>query len=232
MEINYRNIRNATSHLWFERALSEHLCMLISPLFSIYFIKRNIKPNTITLFMVISGIIAPIMFMFNSIHVKCIASVLFLLWFIFDCSDGEVARFTQTFSKHGRDLDYLSHVSCHSLFIMSMWKLYALHSEYLLPLSIFFFSLLAAELFNRICVLYTVYVFKPDVNLERPNRLLLNFRINVGYFPNFVVFFPCIYCISTILGFDVFILFMALFSFYIILMLKDYFSMLVKFYKS
>lgn len=232
MDINYRNIRNASSHLWYERALSEHLTMTLSPLISILFIKHNVKPNSITILMIISGIIAPIMFMVENIWVKVLASILFLLWFTFDASDGEVARFTSTFSKHGRDLDYLSHVSCHSLFIMSMWKIYAYSSEYLLQLSIFFFLLLSIELFYRMTVIYSVYVEKTEVVFNSSQKLKTNIILNLIYFPNFVVFFPSLYCISHFAGFDLLPFYFATFSIYMLVNIKDYIAMIKRFYKA
>ena len=231
-EINYRNIRNATSHLWYERALSEHLCMALSPFISMQFIKHKVIPNTVTLLMVITGIIAPLLLMVDNIYVQCISALLFVLWFVFDCSDGEVARFTFTFSKHGRDLDYMSHVSCHSLFIMAIWKIYAYQSEYLLLLSMFFFVLLATELFYRISVLYTVYVEKMDIVSNSDKKIKTFILANIGYFPNFVVFFPTLYCMSYFFDVNILPLFVGLFVIYILLNLRTYLRMIVRFYKA
>ena len=235
-DINYKNIRNNTSHIsWYERNLSEHLCMSVSPLVSILFIKNGIKPNTVTILMIICGIIAPLLLMIENIYIQCISAVLFVLWFILDCSDGEVARFTMTFSKHGRDLDFLSHISCHSLFVMAMWKIFAYQSEYILPLSMFFMSLLASELYYRMTVLYTVYVFDSTetTNMETANnhKLRNNILMNLTYFPNFVVFFPVLYCISYFVGFNILPVFLALFSIYIIVKVKSYILMIIRFYK-
>lgn len=235
-DINYNNIRNITTHIsWYERNLSEHLCMSLSPLVSILFIKNNIKPNAITLLMIICGIISPLLLMFGNIYIQCLSAFLFVLWFIFDCSDGEVARFTMTFSKHGRDLDFLSHISCHSLFVMAMWKLFAYKSEYLFPLSMFFFALLASELFYRMSVLYTVYVFDStetsSMEISNKHKLLNNVLMNLTYFPNYVVFFPALYCVSYFTGFNMLPLFLFLFSIYIIVKVKSYILMIIRFYK-
>lgn len=231
-EIDYKNIWKASTHDWYQRALSEHLTMSLSPLLSIFFIKKGIKPNTITVMMIICGIIAPILLMVDNICVQCVSAVLFLLWFTLDASDGEVARFTQTFSKHGRDLDYLSHVSCHSLFVMAMWKIFAYQSEYLLPLSFFFFLLLAVELFYRMTVLYTIYIEKSDVVFDPSNKLKTCILLNLTYFPNFVVFFPTLYCISCFAGINILPFFILLFLIYFIVKLKAYFLMIRRFYKA
>lgn len=230
-ELNYRNIRNVTSNIWYERALSERLCMALSPIISVWFIKKHVSPNTVTLLMIICGIVAPLLFMMDNIYVQCISSVLFILWFIFDCSDGEVARFTQTFSKHGRDLDYLSHVSCHSLFVMAMWKIYAYQSEYLFELSMFFFALLACELFYRITVLYSVYVEQSNGEFQKTHVLAKNIIINLFYFPNYVVFFPMLYCVSYFMEIDILPFFVLIFGLRILFGIKDYVSMIKRFYK-
>lgn len=235
-DINYKNIRNITSNIsWYERNLSEHLCMSLSPLVSILFIKKGIKPNTVTLLMLICGIIAPLLLMVDNIYIQCISSFLFVLWFIFDCSDGEVARFTKTFSKHGRDLDFLSHISCHSLFVMAMWKLFAYQNEYILPLSLFFFALLASEMFYRMSVLYSVYIDSTEINNTEKvikHKLLDNILTNLTYFPNFVVFFPALYCISCIIKINILPFFLALFFIYIIVKVKSYILMIIRFYNS
>lgn len=236
-EINYKNIRNITSNIsWYERNLSEHLCMSLSPLVSILFIKKGIKPNTVTLLMVACGIIAPLLLMVENIYIQCLSAFLFILWFVFDCSDGEVARFTSTFSKYGRDLDYLSHISCHSLFVMAMWKLFAYQSELLFPLSMLFFTLLASELFYRMSVLYTVYILEtteannPTANIK--HKLWNNILMNLTYFPNFVVFFPTLYCVSVLLSINILPFFVALFSIYILVKIKSYIRIIIRFYIS
>lgn len=230
-EINYKNIWNASTHSWYGRALSEHLTMALSPFLSILFIKKHIKPDTITIMMIVCGIIAPILLMVNNIYLQCVSAFLFILWFTLDASDGEVARFTSTFSKHGRDLDYLSHVSCHSLFVMAMWKIYAYGSEYLLPLSIMFFLLLAVEFYYRMSVLYSVYVYKNDTSIVYTHKIKSVFEVNLTYFPNFVVFFPLLYCLSFYIDISMLPFFVVFFVIYIIVMVRAYFCKIIRFYR-
>ena len=228
--INYKNVRNVTSHRWFERALSEHLCMALSPFISILFIKYKVTPNTVTLLMIFCGIVAPLLFMVDNIYVRYLSSLIFVLWFVFDCSDGEVARFTQTFSKHGRDLDYLSHVSCHSLFVMAIWKIYVYQSEYLLQLTLFFFLLLASELFYRLKVVYMVYVEETGTIYEPTNKIKAFILLNLTYFPNYVVFFPFLYCVTYTFSINIFPIFLLFFLIYLLVILKAYFFMIKRFY--
>lgn len=232
MEINYKSIRNATSHYWYERTMSEYLCMALSPYISILFIKKGVTPNTVTLLMIIFGVISPLLFMIDNIWIQFVASLLFIFWFVLDCSDGEVARFTRNFSKHGRDLDYMSHVSCHSLFIIAMWKLYAFNSIYCFELTVFFFILIAAELFYRMSVLYSTYVDEASTILNTKHSLLQVVNMNLTYFPNYVVFMPFVYCLSYWIGFNAMCFFIVIFSIYIAVKIKLYILMILKFYKS
>ncbi|WP_071131774.1 CDP-alcohol phosphatidyltransferase family protein [Enterococcus timonensis] len=91
----------------------------ISPDFSYYFIKKGTKPNRITLYMIISGILGGLFFMFPFLWAKIVGAILIQLWFILDCSDGEVARYTKTFSKFGSELDFLAHMIDHPFFCIS-----------------------------------------------------------------------------------------------------------------
>ncbi len=206
--------------------------MALSPFLSILFIKKHIKPDTITIMMIVCGIIAPILLMVNNIYLQCVSAFLFILWFTLDASDGEVARFTSTFSKHGRDLDYLSHVSCHSLFVMAMWKIYVYQSDYLLSLTLLFFALIASELFYRISVLYIVYIEKVEYKNISNHKFLVSILNNIGYFPNFVVFFPALFCISSFVSINMFPFFLICFFLYIIIRIREYIQMIVRFYKS
>lgn len=58
----------------------------ISPYFSAFYIKKKVAPNTITIHMIISGIIGAIFFSFSNIYFKLIGVIFMQLWFILDCS--------------------------------------------------------------------------------------------------------------------------------------------------
>lgn len=100
----------------------------ISPYLSSIYIKKNIEPNKITIHMILSGIIGAILFSIPNTFVKIIGSIFIQLWFVLDCSDGEVARYTKTFSKFGKELDYMAHLINHPLFGLSIFiSLYQLN---------------------------------------------------------------------------------------------------------
>jgi phosphatidylserine synthase len=84
-----------------------------------YFIKQKTLPNTITIYMILSGWLGAFLFAFDNIYLKIIGYLFIHLWFIFDCSDGEVARMTKTFSKMGKELDYVAHIVNHPMFAIS-----------------------------------------------------------------------------------------------------------------
>lgn len=116
----------------------------ISPYVSSLYIKKGTKPNTITLHMIYSGILGAILFAMPSIYLKILGALFIHLWFILDCSDGEVARYTKQFSKYGKELDYMAHLINHPLFSLALFCSLAQlnrYSIYTLSLLVLFSSL-------------------------------------------------------------------------------------------
>ncbi|MHC5268662.1 CDP-alcohol phosphatidyltransferase family protein [Enterococcus sp. LJL98] len=93
----------------------------ISPYLSSVYIKKGIKPNTITLHMIYSGILGAVLFAMPNTYIKVLGVLFIHLWFILDCSDGEVARYTKKFSKYGKELDYMAHLINHPLFGIALF---------------------------------------------------------------------------------------------------------------
>ena len=122
MEISYKDFRKETPLKgFFETQFSAWLCTRLSPLLAIPCIRYNIRPNTQTLAMIISGILGGVMLMLPYATCKFFAVLLYILWFTWDCSDGECARYTKTFSTYGKQMDWMAHFSCHPLFLMAVW---------------------------------------------------------------------------------------------------------------
>ena len=94
----------------------DHYAKLISPLFTKFLIKTGISPNGVTVLMMIAGIAGAVLFAIPSIACKAFGLIFIHAWFVLDCSDGEVARITGTFSKFGTEMDYTAHVINHPLF--------------------------------------------------------------------------------------------------------------------
>lgn len=93
----------------------------VSPYLSSFYIKRGTKPNTITLHMIYSGILGAVLFALPNIYMKVLGALFIHLWFILDCSDGEVARYTKQYSNYGKELDYMAHLINHPLFGISLF---------------------------------------------------------------------------------------------------------------
>lgn len=184
----------------------------ISPYISSIYIKRKVLPNTITIHMILSGVIGAVFFSMPNIYIKILGALFIHLWFILDCSDGEVARYTKTFSKFGKELDYMAHLIDHPLFgfalLMSLMQLNRYNITYLIM--IILMSNLA-DYFNRnICALNVIIELKEPLegngnNFEKwtlKKRILFITNIFTIY-PNFILFGVIIYFIDFIIGSDI-----------------------------
>lgn len=172
-----------------------YICLHITPLLSIFCINHKWTPNRMTLCMVITGIISGFVLMMPFLACKFLAFCGYFLWFTWDCADGEVARFTKTFSKYGQELDWVSHLSCHSLFYIAIWMSLLQKGQYNMTLlSLFSLVFLSLELIGRNLIAFDRYLFSNERFGEHSSRSVV-FRYlysQVLYFPNFVVFFPLV----------------------------------------
>ncbi|HEY3682540.1 MAG TPA: CDP-alcohol phosphatidyltransferase family protein [Streptosporangiaceae bacterium] len=91
---------------WAGRAYGRH----ISPYFTWLFVRLGVTPNTVTVIMVVCGVLAGVALGFGSgVWSALAAAVLIQIYLILDCSDGEVARFTGKTSIAGVYLDRIGH---------------------------------------------------------------------------------------------------------------------------
>lgn len=97
------------------------LCRPLSRPCSVWFIHHNVKPNQITLLMIIFGIIGSILFALPYALTKVLGYLFWILWFTMDLSDGQVARYTKTFSKYGTEMDYMAHLIDHPCMNLALW---------------------------------------------------------------------------------------------------------------
>lgn len=93
----------------------------ISPYISAIYIKLGVIPNMITIHMILSGIIGAVLFSLPFLTAKILGSIFIHIWFILDCSDGEVARYTKRYSKYGKELDFMAHLINHPLFGIALF---------------------------------------------------------------------------------------------------------------
>ncbi|MDE5758277.1 MAG: CDP-alcohol phosphatidyltransferase family protein, partial [Allobaculum sp.] len=117
----YRDIRVQSKIREFRKAMlaGHFLTRDIGRICSVWFIKHNIVPNQITLLMIMFGIIGSILFAIPNVWCKILGYCGWLMWFAMDCSDGQVARYTKTFSKYGTEMDYMAHLIDHPLMNMA-----------------------------------------------------------------------------------------------------------------
>lgn len=86
----------------------------ISPYFSWLFVRLGVAPNTLTGWMIVSGVLAGLVFALAShgpvgLLAALFGALLVQLYLMLDCVDGEVARFTGRTSVTGVYLDRIGH---------------------------------------------------------------------------------------------------------------------------
>jgi phosphatidylglycerophosphate synthase len=180
----------------------------ISPLFTAIFVKYGVRPNSITILMILSGLLGAALFAVDNVFVKVAGYIFIQLWFVMDCSDGEVARMTKDFSKYGTEMDYLAHVLTHPAFqisfLFSAIQLYTEQGADLIYMVVIFSAIAVVELMIRAMLgLQLIRKYKdPDpapAAGEAPARIRMirNLFINAIYiYPNVALFFPIIYFID------------------------------------
>lgn len=180
----------------------------LSPFFVNVFLNLKIKPNTVTVYMIIAGIIGAMLFAFDNIWFKFAGYIFMLLWLILDCADGEVARITKTFSKFGKELDYIAHIINHPLFnIAFLLSLIQLNKYNAILLAIISILLISSNLINRnLFSMYIIYDLKVKpknviLNKQKISRVIIDYIISILiFFPNFVLIFPLMYFIDVSMG--------------------------------
>lgn len=206
--MNYKHIRQNYQSNVVGLTLIDRYCMCISPLLTKFFVKKNIIPNDITLLMILSGLIGGSLFFETNIYIKIIGIVFIHLWYILDCSDGEVARITKNFSKFGKELDYIAHTVNHPLFFLA-YAITLCSNSFLnqFIILILFFILCILDMINRqvlsMNIIYDLKVKNTESSYieEAYSRLQLmkiQFLMFIGALPNFVLLFPIIYILDVL----------------------------------
>ena len=72
---------------------------------ALFFKKINVSPNTVTIFSIILGVAAGVMFYFTNLWVNIIGMILLVWANTYDSTDGQLARMTGKYSRIGRILD-------------------------------------------------------------------------------------------------------------------------------
>lgn len=175
-----------------------------SHFFSAYYILKNKTPNQITLRMIIVGIIGAVFFSIGDIYAKIIGAFFMQLWFVFDHSDGEVAREKKEFSKFGKELDYTAHIINHPLFgvaiILSLMQLKRYNVTHIIILG--FLSIILDLIIRNGLAFGTIEQLKSE-NISHPikNRSKLKKLIHIfidlaTIYPNFILLGSLMYFID------------------------------------
>lgn len=171
----------------------------ISPYVSAYYVKKGTAPNTITIHMILSGILGGILFSLPNVYFKILGHIFMQLWFILDCSDGEVARETNNYSKFGKELDYTAHIINHPIFLLSFLISMLQLSQYNMTFLIFLFlfSLILEMYFRNLCTLNVIKDLKMD-NIKKIKKnkkfKLIKFFLDIFIiYPNFILIGTFIY---------------------------------------
>lgn len=216
--MRYKEIRRDYQSKNYLFIVDRYACM-ISPLVTKFLINTNLTPNMITVMMMISGILGAILFAIPSIYMKVIGVVFIHLWYILDCSDGEVARIKKKFSKFGKEIDYTAHILNHPLFTLSfmasIMQLKIYNSTFV---AITFMMIIIINLMFRSMLLFNaIYEEKmksevTNTNSEQEVKFTRKLIDNLSTYPNFALIFPIIYLIDILLNTNISIMYVVFFA--------------------
>lgn len=208
--MKYSTIRKEYQHHDLKSSvLVDYYATLISPFLTKLSLALGLIPNVVTVCMIASGIAGAALFALPFLWAKILGAVMIHLWYILDCSDGEVARITKRFSKFGTEIDYTAHAVNHPLFLLSfLWTMLGEDTGYSqLALCLMFFGLLALNMVSRIQIIFDdIYAARmkpadgentPAPRPRNPVKAFISFFIKIALqLPNFILIFPVLYFIN------------------------------------
>ncbi len=217
--MRYREIRTYQTTSLLTEFLICPYCQLLSPFFTNFFVKKGIIPNMVTVFMIISGILGAAFFAIPNLVCQIIGTILIHIWFVLDCSDGEVARITKTFSTFGKELDYTAHVINHPFFSLAFISAMYFSGHYNMVWVFAFFVVFSIlEWWSRhICIFIDVHNLKlpPQESEEEKcslRKAILTFILNsLLAYPNFALIFPLLFFLDLALGSQIAFYFLGLY---------------------
>ena len=191
--------------------LYESITRKYSFVFSALLAKVGLTPNIITLFMILSGVLGSILFLSQTVLNSLLGIFFFNLWFIFDCSDGEVARITGKSSVYGSYLDRIAHWVTHPLMILSISYHYFLGCEDAFLYLVLGGLYIAANFVDRdygylvnSCLNYNVYreidIREKEGGLKGKIKSLNGWYCKyLHVFPNFIAYFSILYIMDLLI---------------------------------
>ena len=208
--MSYRKIRrDYQSHDRVEAVLVDHYAKLVSPVFTSVLVKTKLTPNSVTVLMMFSGFLGAALFAMPLVGLKVLGLLFIHIWYVLDCSDGEVARIKNYFSKFGTEIDYTAHMVNHPLFnlafIYSLIGMGRWNSRIVLFVAIL--SISAELVLRNLCTFHYIYDSKMSISIatkQSKKGSLRNMASRiVGFFyiyPNFVLLFPITFLADYYLG--------------------------------
>ncbi len=208
--LTYRRIRTdyQKNHPVIQEILADHYAKLLSPIFTRLFVRAALTPNQVTVLMILAGLVGAALFALPQLACKILGIIAIHLWYVFDCSDGEVARITKTFSKFGTEIDFTAHLVNHPLFNLAFIYTLACTGRYNAQLLwVTGVISISAELVlrNLICFHY-VYELKMKRSIPSGGKrsllkgVVIHFVNFFTLYPNFALAFPLVYLADRYFG--------------------------------
>ncbi len=241
--MTYKEIRKNWQHnFYWDSVLVDAYTMLFSPIVTKICLKLKLIPNVITLLMMISGVLGGILFAIPNTASKIVGIVFIHLWYVFDCSDGEVARITKRYSKFGTEIDYTAHVIDHPfiLFGFGASLLSAADKMGIEPLYIVL-SVAAVCIFDLVFRSMATFGLIYDLKIPKPEsadgaspkkvgiKTKIVFFINIFvHIPNLALIFPIVYMFSPRIAYIYLLVCLAMIILYLPIVVLSWLKRIVK----
>ena len=220
--MKYSEIRENYQNHNYGLIIDRYACS-ISPIITKLLLKTNLIPNQATILMMLSGIVGAVMFAVPNIWSKIVGIVFIHLWYIIDCSDGELARIKKQFSKFGTEIDYTAHILNHPLFnmafLISMIQLNKYDIVFLM--SIFMVIIVVNLIFRNLVMFKNEYRKRMSEQIEKSKNgsdelvqktnYIVKFFDNMTVYPNYALIFPIVYVVDYFSGLELSIYYTLIF---------------------
>lgn len=97
-----------------------YFASISSKFFSYIFYRLGLSANQVTILFFIVGLFGASIIFLNTVEYLMLSYLLFRLHIIFDLSDGDIARYYNTFSVKGAYMDYMIHSILYPLYIINL----------------------------------------------------------------------------------------------------------------
>src|ERR1700677_4129986 len=90
------------------------------PYATLLFARWGWSPNAVTIAFIVSGVVGGVLAAVPGVLAAVGVFLCFQLYLLFDCSDGELARYTRRFSPAGVFLDRMGHYICEAVLLAGL----------------------------------------------------------------------------------------------------------------